>query len=315
MRSRVACLALLALATLAGPRPAAGARPPVVAVVKSSTLAPFEQATGAIVETLRRAALQPEVLSFDLEGDQANAAGVLARVHRADPILVVTVGSLATGAVMADSWNVPLVFSMVLYPAQSGFASTGGRRVTGASLDLPLDLQFGMLHRLLPAARRLGVLYNAAETGPIVEEARAAAAHHGFVLDGVQVDRPPAAVGALSDLLERVDAVWTVADSHVFTPQTTSALILAALRRRIPMIGLSTVHVRTGALAAFSCDYADVGAQAGELALRVLRGENAATIAPTSPRKVTIALNLRTAQHLAIAVPAEVERQAGEVIR
>ncbi|HYR96725.1 MAG TPA: ABC transporter substrate-binding protein, partial [Candidatus Binatus sp.] len=272
-------------------------------------------ARAAIVETLQRSAPQPEILTFDLEGDPANAAAVLAHVHRADPILVVTIGSLATGAVIADSWTVPVVFSMVLYPAQSGFASSGGRRVTGASLDLPLDLQFGLLHRLLPRARRLGVLYNAAETGPIVEEARAAASRHGFVLEAAQVDGPPAAVGALSELLERVDAVWTVADSHVFTPQTTSGLILAALRRRIPMIGLSTVHVRSGALAAFSCDYADVGAQAGELAVRVLRGESAAAIPPTSPRKVTIALNLRTAQHLGIDVPADIERQAGEVFR
>lgn len=315
MRSRLAALALLALALGAAPSRAAAPPTPVVAIVKSSTLAPFEQATGAIVQVLRRAALQAEIMTFDLEGDQANAGDVLARVHRADPILLVTVGSLATGVVVADSWKAPIVFSMVLYPVQSGFTSVNGRRVTGASLDLPLDLQFGMLHRLLPDARRLGVLYDTAETGPIVEEARAAAARHGLVLQGASVDRPAAALGALSDLLERVDLVWTVADSHVFTPQTTSALILAALRRRIPLIGLSTVQVRTGALAAFSCDYADVGAQAGELAVRVLRGENPAAIPPTFPRKVTMALNLRTAQHLGITIPADIEREAGEVIR
>ena len=161
MRSRAVAVALLALLAL-GARTSRAAAPaaPVVAIVKSSTLPPFEQATGAIVQILHRAALQAEIMTFDLEGDQANAGDVLARVHRADPILLVTVGSLATGAVVADSWRAPVVFSMVLYPAQSGFTSAGGRRITGASLDLPLDLQFGMLHRLVPGARRLGVLYS-----------------------------------------------------------------------------------------------------------------------------------------------------------
>jgi putative ABC transport system substrate-binding protein len=317
MSSRLAALVrALLLVTLALGVATTGAVPrPRIAIVKSSSIPPFEQATAAIVETLRRSALQPEVLTFDLDGDQEKSAEILPQLHRGTPTAIVTVGSLATTVVLGDPWDVPVLFSMVLYPAQSGFVTRPGRGVTGASLDLPLDRQFETIRRLLPAAKRVGVLYHPSETGTIVDTARAVAAQHGFTLTAKQVSDPGMAVGALTELMETVEAVWTVADSHVFTPQTTSALVLAALRKGIPLVGLSPAQVRIGALAALSCDYGDVGTQTAELALKVLGGEHAAALTPAAPRKLSLALNLRTAEHLGITIAPELEREAGEVIR
>jgi putative ABC transport system substrate-binding protein len=297
-----------------GVRHASATPAPTVAIVTSSRIPPFEQAARSIAESVRRSPLQPEILTFDLDGAGDNVPAVLRQLRGAEPALIVTVGSLATGAVLAETWKAPILFSMVLYPAQSGFI-TGTRNVTGASLDLPLAQQFRALRRLLPEARRVGVLYHPDETGGIVAAARTEASREGFALEAAEVQGPEAALRALVGLLERVDVVWTVADSHVFTPQNTSALILAALRARVPVFGLSTAHVRTGAIAALYCDYADVGRQTGELALRVLGGERAGAMPPTTPRKVLLALNLRAARHLGVPIPPELERDAGEVIR
>ncbi len=283
---------------------------PTVAILKSSTLAPFELATEALIASLRGAVPQPEILTFDLEGDAANAAAVLQTLYAAAPRVIVTVGSLATSAALAGESPTPIVFSMVLYPKASGFQSTPKHAVTGVSLDLPLDEQFASLHRLLPNAKKVGVLFNPAETGAIVSAAVGAAASHGLTLVAREVDDAGDAVAAFATLMEGVDAVWAVADGHVFTPQTTPTLILAALRRRVPLIGLSTAHVRSGALAARYCDYRDVGAQTGELVQRVLRGERAETIPVTGPRRSDLAVNQRTAELLGITIPADVARDA-----
>jgi putative ABC transport system substrate-binding protein len=311
---RAGCVAWLAALVLLVLQPAA-ASGNVVAVIKSGSLTPFERATGAIVEALKKSIPQPEILTFDLEGDEANAPAILARVHRANPSVVVTVGSLATTVALADPSALPVVFSMVLYPEQSGFLKKTSHHVTGASLDIPPEAQFGYLRRLLPAARRVGVLFNPDETGSIVDKARAAAPHHGFTLVDRPVDAEGDAVGALGELMEKVDVVWAVADSHVFTPQTTLGLILASLRRRVPVIGLSTAHVRAGALAALYCDYEDVGRQTADLALRVLHGEDASNVPVASPRKVALALNLHTADHLGVKVAPDVIAEAGETVR
>ena len=122
-------------------------------------------------------------------------------------------------------------------------------------------------------------------------------------------------MAALRKLMAEVDVIWTVADGRVITTETTPALILASLRQRMPLIGLSVAHVRAGALAALYCDYEDVGEQAAMLALRVLRGEPPASLRPTQPRRVGLALNLRTAEHLGLNVPPDVVSEAEETMR
>ena len=294
---------------------AMAAGPPRVAIIKSSSLAPFNQAADAIVEVLRNDPLHPEVLTLDLDGNEARTATVSAEVRQFAPRLVIVVGSLATAVALKELPSTPIIFSMVLYPRQSGFVSDGQRRVTGVSLDVPLDVQFAYLRRLLPTAHRIGVLYNPSETGAIVSEASAVATAYGFTLVPESVSEPAQAKAALAQLLEESDAIWSVADSHVFTPQTTAALILEAIRRRVPLFGLSTAQVRSGATAALYCDYADVGKQTAESALRVLRGEPPDTIAVSPPRKAALALNLRTAEHLGLHVADDLEAEASEVIR
>jgi putative ABC transport system substrate-binding protein len=304
--SGVAVLAFFAVASAAS---AASTRP-TVAILKSSTLAPFELATEALTQSLSRVVPQPEVLTFDLEGDEANAPVVLRTIHAADPRVIVTVGSLATSVALADPSPIPVVFSMVLYPKASGFQSSARRSVTGVSLDIPLETQFASLRRLLPAAKKIGVLFHPAETGAIAAAAATVAAQNGLTLVAREVADAGEAVTALGSLMEEVDAVWAIADGHVFTPQTTPALILAALRRRVALIGLSTAHVRSGALAALYCDYRDVGAQTGAVVERVLRGDRVEAIPVAPPRRSDLAVNQRTAELLGVAIPPDVAREA-----
>jgi putative ABC transport system substrate-binding protein len=209
--------------------------------------------------------------------------------------------------------DVPIVFSMVLYPAASGFL--GGRaRVTGASLDVPFDVQLGYLQRLLPRARRIGVLYSPEETGSVIAAARPAAERYGLELISEEVDEPSRAPLVLDSLMQKVDALWTVADSGVFTPQTTPTLLLAALRHRMPLIGLSPGHVRSGALAALVVDYEEVGRQTAELVVRVLEAPSS-EVPVTAPRRVTLALNLKTAELLGLQIPKELLEEARIVVR
>jgi len=207
------------------------------------------------------------------------------------------------------------VFSMVLYPRQSGFLGRPGHLITDASLDIPPEVQFAYLRRVLPNARRVGVLYHPGDTGDVVGAATSAAAATGLELIAETVERPADAAAAMEQLLPRVDVVWSVSDPQVFTATTTSALVLATLRRRVPFIGLSPAHVRFGALAALSSDWADIGQQTAELARRVLRGDPVDRMPVTVPRTVRLAINLHTARHLGTAVPADVEREAAEVVR
>jgi putative ABC transport system substrate-binding protein len=296
-------------------RVGAGDQRPLIAVVKSNTIAPYEAAAAAVVNVLRENSIAPEVLTFDLGGQATVADAVWEQVQAAHPQLVMTVGSLATAEMLRRPVLVPTVFAMVLYSQESGFTRHSSGRVTGASLDIPLDVQFQYLRRLLPNASRVGVLYDAGETGGVVAAARDAATAHGFTLIAEPVPNASRAVAALNALMEQVDVVWAVADSHVFTAQSTPALILATLRRGVPLFGLSLAQVRAGALAALDCEPADIGTQSAELALRILDGEEPGRLPVTTPRRVRLGLNLRTAQHIGVEISRTLEAEASEVVR
>lgn len=287
------------------------AEAPRLAIVKSSSVPPFQAATRVLIDTLRQAPVQPEILTFDLDGNADNADDIFTAVEAAAPAVIVSVGTLATDLALDRPSQVPLIFTMVLYPEQSGFLAPRRREVGGVSLDISAETQFDMLRKLLPKARHVGVLHAPSETGRVVEAARAGAAQSGFELHSVAIGDAGEAVAALQRLLPKVDAVWSVADSHVFTAQTTPALILQTLRVGVPMVGISAGHARAGAVMALYADYDDIGAQTAERVAEVLQGGRATVVAP---RKSLLALNRRSASHIGLQLPKSLTRIAAEVI-
>jgi putative ABC transport system substrate-binding protein len=285
---------------------------PRIALVRSSKSAPIELAAKAIVESLQRQQPRFEVMSYLLPQNE-QVAEMLAQLRQARPDLVLTLGTRATAVVIENRWDdVPLVFSMVLQPSQTGLLRSD---VTGITLDVPFDEQFRFLRRLLPNAKRVGVLYDPDETGVVVDQARRSAERQGLRFDTERVSGPREVLRAVERLARRVDVIWTVADSSVFTPLTTGPIQLAALQRRVPVIGFSASHARTGALAAFTLDYTDIGRQTADLVRRAVRHDRPGAIPIAPARKIGVIINARTARRLELRLDATVTRQATEVVR
>ena len=86
------------------------------------------------------------------------------------------------------------------------------------------------------------------------------------------------------------------------------------MRNRIPFVGLSQTWVKAGALYALDRDYEDIGAQCGELAVKILQGTSPSALPPVTPRKVVYSINLRTARHMKLDISPGALRDAQAVI-
>jgi putative ABC transport system substrate-binding protein len=73
-----------------------------------------------------------------------------------------------------------------------------------------------------------------------------------------------------------------------------------------PAVAYFESRVREGALCGFATDLDEVGIQCGELAVRVLQGEDVRTIKAEYPRKVSVSLNRKTATNLGIVFSIDV---------
>ncbi|MGH2628542.1 MAG: ABC transporter substrate-binding protein, partial [Anaerolineales bacterium] len=182
---------------------------------------------------------------------------------------------------------------------------------TGVSMDVSFAEQFDALKRVLPRAKRVGVVHQSSNSG-LVQRARDAARARGLELIGVSVDSSDQIPNALEGLTGKVDALWSFADSLVYSPNLAQFIILHTLRHRLPFMGVSLGYVKAGALFCVYADYQDVGRQSAEMTAEILKGKPPLSIPMQSPRLSKMALNLSAAEAIGQDIPLQVRKTAAE---
>lgn len=300
--------ALTVAAGVAGAAPAK--REARVFVLVSQDAPPFQAAVSGLKRVLETPEMKPEIEVVQLRGDAAQAGGAVQQARQGRAQIILTLGSLATQAAVREVREIPIVAGLILNADDLGKAPN----VTAVILEFPVETEFRWLQRLLPGEKNIAVLYNPAENQNRVDAAGKAAKGLGLVLNARKLESPKELPDALDALTNHADVLWGLADQVVLTPQTAQPILLFSMRNRIPFVGLSQNWVKAGALYALDRDYEDIGAQCGELAVKVLQGTPPASLPPVPPRKVVYSINLRTARHMKLDIPSGVLRDAQAVI-
>jgi putative ABC transport system substrate-binding protein len=303
-------LLLLGLATpLATSLPeAARGHEPVVVVLVSQDAPPFREALAGLRQRLNRGVV---VIVLNLYEDPARLEARVRQSAAERPSAFVALGSAAVRAAIAHGGSVPIVAGMILDPNELA----GAEHATGVYLQFSVAVELEWMVRLLPAARRVGVLYNSPASASRVAEARRLAPGLGLTIRDFNVERPEQLPDALAALGGQSDLIWGLLDPVVYNPETARSILLFSFRSMLPLVGPAPTWVRAGGLLALERDYRDIGAQCAELVERVLAGTTPKSIAPVGPRAVRYVLNVRTADQLRMSPSAALVRGAVEVIR
>jgi putative ABC transport system substrate-binding protein len=241
----------------------------------------------------------------------------ISRIKENDPTLLLTVGSFATKIISEKIDDKPIIFSAVLNPETSGFVESlqhPGGNITGASLDIPPDIQFKYFKRVIKDIKKIGVLYTE-ETANLIPPAKTLARQAGLELQAIKIESPKDIPDALELLNNKVDGIWSVADPNIYSPRSTRFILLNTLRNGKPFMGFSKNLVESGALFALDYDYKDIGRQAGKIALGVLAGKPPASIPVAVPGIIWFHYNEKTAKHIDIKIPEDLVAVAKEVYR
>jgi putative ABC transport system substrate-binding protein len=283
----------------------------LVVMITSQEAAPYKEVLSGFRRYLTQHEASTVFEEYSLQSDPSKANQVLQEVKKKSPRVLLTVGSLATQAAVKETSEIPLIACMVVKADELQKTANA----TAVEIDFPLEVQFQWLQRFLPGNRSVGVLFNPRENQEKITAATKVARNLGLKLVAREVETPQALPDALDSLAKEADVLWGVTDQMVLSPQTAEPILLFSFRNRIPFTGLSTSWVKAGALYALDRDYTDLGAQCGEMALKVLQGTRASSLPPTTPRKVTYALNLKTAQQMKVEIPQSLIDGAQQVFR
>jgi putative ABC transport system substrate-binding protein len=305
LRRIISLAVMTALIMLASPaaRADAGAK---IAVLVSYQDTPFGEALAGFQGHLHDKGVQADYEVYSLQGDAAQAREAVQKIKKSNVRLIFTLGSLATDAVIRDISDVPVVSCLILRADTLKKAPNA----TGVALEFPLEIQFSWLQRFLPDAGTIGVVYSPDENRNKIEAASRIAKSLSLKLEAREVRVPQDVPAALDVLSKKADVLWGVPDQLALSPQIAKHILLFSFRNSIPFIGPSSPWVKAGALYALDWDYADLGAQCGEMAQKVLGGISPSAIPPVSPRKVLYSVNLNTARQMKITIPDELIRGA-----
>jgi putative ABC transport system substrate-binding protein len=278
-------------------------------VITSRDEEPYSSVLQGIRGPLSAHGVAVDVHSLQSDESGANRALTAARKSKRTPLI--TVGSVAAKAAIEAPGDGPVVACMIVN--QHGLS--GAKNATGVVLEFPVETQLEWMHRFVPDAASIGVIYDPKENRARIEAAKGAASRLGMRLLSRPIERPQALPDALESLARDANVLWGVTDRLVLSPQTAEAILLFSFRNRIPFAGLSSSWVKAGALYALDRDYADLGAQCGEMTLEVLNGRSPESLPPAAPRKVTYAVNLKTAEHMKIELSPDLVDNAQQVFR
>ncbi|MBI4745359.1 MAG: ABC transporter substrate-binding protein [Deltaproteobacteria bacterium] len=277
-----------------------------VSAIKSMDILPYKEAVNGFRETV-----DAEVSEYILSSDSDYLAIVISKNRQA--ALVFTLGTDALRLVKDELRNVPVVYTFVLNA--DSVIGAGRSNITGIDMNIPPEEQFNALLQVVPSARRIGVIYEPSKSQSAVNEAEAAAGKLGVHLISRKVKTGAEAINAINQLEGTVDALWMLPDTTAITPESVEYMLLFSFKNRIPLIGISEKYVKNGALFALTFDSEDMGRQAGEIATRILMGEDASNITIPKPRKLRLSINLNTAEKLGLNIPEKVVGKAAKVFR
>jgi len=310
-------LGLLLPAALRGaPGEATRPEPPrkTVCILFSRDLPPYREAVDGFKERLGDGAAYRFV---ELIVTGTEVGRLIERVKSSRPDLIVTLGTEASKVAAVHAGNTPVLFAMVANPIDSGILPRRAypdQTVTGVTTDVAPAEQFEALCRVLPAARRVAVIYCPQYTEATVTAAEAAAKKMGIELVRFPVE-PYRVASAIERLRARnVDALWTLTDPGVMVPASARRILTSALKAKMPVIGFSPAMVRAGAVLGLGIESKAIGRQAGEIAVAILReGKRPADFHLVYPRKTCVHVNLGVARQIGLKLPRELLAQAKTV--
>jgi len=290
---------------------------PVIAVIKSWDIEAYNTALKGFNKLLEEEGINARLLNYNMKGKEEKGHKIAKEVISKKPDLVFTLGTRATQIAVQDIKDIPVVFSMVLEPVASGFVESmesSGNNLTGASMDIPIKVQFETLASVVLGLEKVGVLYNVEENGAIITRASNIAEEMGLELVAITVSSEKDVPRAMSKLGKKIDALWMVVDKIVFSPSSRQFILLHTLKNKIPFMAISP-FVKPGALLALSCDNADIGRQAGQLTVKILNGAQPTDLPVTVPEKVRLSINLKTGKRIKLKIPSQIVDKADEVFK
>ena len=236
--------------------------------------------------------------------------------------VIVAVNTPAVEAAKKATKTIPIVMMRVADPVKSGLVASlarPGGNVTGLSFmpDALGPKGVELLHEILPKMTRMAALYQGNNPGAviIIDEVERKGKQIGLTLVRVPVhDEEERDLARAFEVAASAQAeALFVMDDGAITNRRQQILELAA-KYALPVVSIYRDFATSGGLIAYGPNLNAVYRRAADYVDKLMKGEPVASLPVEQPVIFDLAINLKTAKALGIAIPQSVLVRADELI-
>ena len=255
------------------------------------------------------------------EGKPERLRDAVAELVRLNLDVIVVGGSEASKAMKEATRSIPIVFSGPSYPIEEGlvqsFARPGGN-ITGITVaqsdHVPKMLQ--LLRDVVPPLADVGVVWSPANPGSafLFRDME-------VVARGMKLKVLPVPMGSAADVEPALAAIVRARPGALILNPAPIPIAAAerigelAIRLRIPSITQAKALMERGLLMSYGADARDVQRRIPSYVDRILKGAKPADMPVERPTKFELAINMKTAKAIGIAIPNSLLLRADEVVQ
>ena len=232
--------------------------------------------------------------------------------------VIVTDGTLAARAAKEATTQVPVVMATVGDAVASGIVGNlarPGGNITGFSL-LSLDLsskRLELLKEVVPAVRRIGVLWSRANSPLQFAATQTAARAFDIAIESGEVQNADAIATTVDDLAGRGAAGLLVLPDALFWNQRKT-IIARATAHHLAGVYPEREYADDGGLIAYGPSVVENFRRAAGYVDRILKGERPADLPVQQPSKFELIVSSKAAKAIGLEVPPTLLAAADEVI-
>lgn len=242
------------------------------------------------------------------QGEQANCVTIANKLVNDKDDLILAIATPAAQAVANLTKNIPILVTAVTDPESAKLVKSNtkpGTNVSGTSDLTPVAAQIQLLRKILPDAKKVGLLYCSSEQNSIfqINLAKAACKQEGLEFVEATVSNSNEIQQVTQSLVGKIDALYVPTDNMLAAGMVTVSMVANAAK--LPTICGEKGMVDAGGFVTYGINYYELGKQTAAMAVEILRdGKKPADMPVQYLEKCDLAVNEATAAAIGITVPA-----------
>ena len=248
-----------------------------IGVVQLTEHSALDASNDGFVEALNASGLDVSIDQQNAQNDQSACQTIASKFVGDGVDLIYAIATPAAQAAAAATTDIPIVGCAITDYAASGLVKDNdkpGTNVTGASDLTPVAEQLQMMQKVLPDVKKVGLLYCSAESNSDIQIASAKEE-----LDALGISYEEYAVSSSNEIqsvvesaVGKVDALYAPTDNTIAAGAAQVGQICK--ENKLPFITGEEGMCEAGGLFTLSINYTDLGKLAGEMAVKILKGES-----------------------------------------